>query len=348
MVYTVDPLMDSRWDDFVAHQSSASVFHSSAWLRALKRTYRYDPVAFTTSRPSESLRNAIVFCRIKSWLTGERIVSVPFSDHCEFLAESDRDVEAILRFLLEKRVDEGWKYIELRPVIGHATLETSSPAFYRVNEYCLHLLDLRPSLDNIFESLHKDSAQRRIRHAERAGLDYERGNNAKLLKHFYDLFVGTRRHHGLPPQPYSWFANLAKCMGDGLQILLASQNARPLAAVLTLKFKGTAYYKYGASDSRFHKLAATPFLFWKMIQEAKLAGASYLDLGRSDLSNRGLIAFKGHWTRTRVPLFYWRFPAPQKTQVRVASELKFAKQIFAHTPRAVLIATGSLAYRHIG
>jgi hypothetical protein len=30
----------------------------------------------------------LVFCRVRSWLTGRRSISLPFSDHCEPLVES--------------------------------------------------------------------------------------------------------------------------------------------------------------------------------------------------------------------------------------------------------------------
>src|SRR5262245_25827296 len=83
MVHRVDHVRDRRWPEFLKRDSRASVFHSSEWLEALRRTYAYEPTVLTTSAPGEDLVNGLVFCRIRSWLTGTRIVSVPFSDHCE-------------------------------------------------------------------------------------------------------------------------------------------------------------------------------------------------------------------------------------------------------------------------
>ena len=83
IAHSFDPLRDRRWDNYIGSEPRSSVFHSRAWLLALNRTYQYQPVAFTTSAPDEALQNAIVFCRVKSWLTGKRLVSLPFSDHCE-------------------------------------------------------------------------------------------------------------------------------------------------------------------------------------------------------------------------------------------------------------------------
>ncbi|HEY5214960.1 MAG TPA: hypothetical protein VIJ38_18275, partial [Acidobacteriaceae bacterium] len=82
-VYELDPLSDSRWPALVASHPQASVFHTHAWLSALKVTYGYRPLVLTTSAPRAPLTDAIVFCEVDSWLTGRRLVSLPFSDHCE-------------------------------------------------------------------------------------------------------------------------------------------------------------------------------------------------------------------------------------------------------------------------
>src|SRR5208337_2836392 len=69
-IYEIDPLCDPRWTTLVENHPQASVFHSPNWLRALQTVYGYDPVAVTTCPPGASLTNGLVFCRVKSWLTG--------------------------------------------------------------------------------------------------------------------------------------------------------------------------------------------------------------------------------------------------------------------------------------
>ena len=85
-VYQFNPLKDPRWQPFVDHHPGGSIFHSADWLEALRRTYGYEPVVYTTTSPGKELSNGIVFCRIHSWVSGSRLVSLPFSDHCEPLA----------------------------------------------------------------------------------------------------------------------------------------------------------------------------------------------------------------------------------------------------------------------
>src|ERR1700760_3986758 len=90
-LYLVDPISDPRWTELLGHDARATIFHSPGWLGALRQTYSYEPVVVTTSPPSQPLTNGVVFCKIKSWFTGRRLVSLPFSDHCEPLIEAGQD-----------------------------------------------------------------------------------------------------------------------------------------------------------------------------------------------------------------------------------------------------------------
>ena len=95
----IDPLTDTRWNDLVAQHPHASSFHERGWLEALQRTYGYKPFVLTLNSPAESLTNGIVVCRISSWLTGTRLVSLPFADHCEPLVSDPVERYAIVRRL---------------------------------------------------------------------------------------------------------------------------------------------------------------------------------------------------------------------------------------------------------
>src|SRR5271170_756956 len=115
-IHTLNPLQDKRWDELVARHPKASAFHQRGWLTALARTYGYEPVVFTTSAPTAELRNGLVFCHVNSMLTGHRLVSLPFSDHCEPLFEPGEDANFLIQQLKSASENEGWKYLEVRPI----------------------------------------------------------------------------------------------------------------------------------------------------------------------------------------------------------------------------------------
>ena len=345
IAYEIDPLADARWKEFLQRHARASVFHTPGWLEALQRTYGYRPVVFTTSPPAAELTNGIVFCRIQSWLTGRRLVSLPFSDHCEPLVNTPEDFRVLSKFLKEEQQRQRWKYIEVRPLSNFAE---GSALFGAAGTFYFHKLDLRPGPEALFRNFHKNCVRRKIRRAERESLTYEEGRSEALLRRFYGLMVGTRRRHRLPPQPLEWFRNLVDCLGESLKIRVASKEGRAVAGILTLSYKKTLVYKYGCSDSRAHKLGGMHFLFWKAIQDAKGKGVEEFDYGRSDLDNAGLVNFKDRWGASRSTLTYLRYPSDSAQTLRNGRQEQIAKWIFAGLPDALLTKAGRLLYKHIG
>jgi CelD/BcsL family acetyltransferase involved in cellulose biosynthesis len=350
VVHQIDPLADARWGKLLEKHPRSSVFHTVAWLEALRRTYGYQPIVITTSSPGMDLQDGLVFCRVDSWLTGRRLVSLPFSDHCEPLVDDASNLNATLAALKPELRQDKSRYVELRPLSALPDM----PSHFRPSQsFCFHQVDLTPGLDELFSNCHKDSTQRKIRRAEREGLTYEEGRSEFLLDIFYRLLVLTRRRHQVPPQPKKWFENLIACFGESLKIRVTFKDNRPTAAILTLRHKDTLVYKYGCSDVQYSNLGGMHLLFWRSIQEAKSDGVRVFDLGRSDCDNQGLITFKDRWGSVRSELTYARCSASKNSQETFKDtgagwKERIAKSIFAHMPDRVLLSVGDLLYKHVG
>lgn len=347
--HCIEPLSDPRWDGFLEKHPRASLFHSSPWLQALSRTYGYRPIAYTTSTVGEDLRNAIVLCRVDSWLTGRRLVSLPFSDHCEPLVGTVEDQD-ILTAALEGEVERGrCRYLEIRPL---EAFELVTSLRHATATYAFHQLDLTPSRDAIFRNFHKNSTQRKIRRAEREGLRYREGNTRDLLEVFFRLFTLTRKRQGLAPQSKKWFANLMDCFGDALKIRTAFRGEQAIAAMVTIRYKDTLTYKYGCSDAAFNHLGSMHLLFWNAIQEAKSSGLGVLDFGRSNADQAGLITFKNRWGATESTLTYSRYgSAENATHLFDLYSSKWktraVKSVLKHVSPSVLPFIGQIVYQHI-
>ncbi len=344
-LYSLDPLLDNRWEDLVASHPAASAFHRTGWLRALAITYGYQIMALTSTPPGERLSNGLVFCKVRSWMTGSRVVSLPFTDHLEPLLNENGDSFELTEWMRSECSQHKWKYIELRPLSWEMYLNYPLAAS---RSFWIHTLDLAPSLKQIFSDFHKNCVQRRIRRAERAQLFYERGCSEELLNDFYQLLMITRRRHQLLPQPRVWFRNLIACMSPSVEIRVARKNSTPVAAILSLTHERTVVYKYGCSDEKLHHLAGMPFLFWKLIEESKTAGAEQIDFGRTDLENYGLIRFKDQFGTRRRQLTYFRYPETTSGKYGSASELPGARRLLSVLPNSLSSMAGKLLYRHIG
>ena len=311
----------------------------------MKETYDYHPFVLTSAAPGEPLVDGIVACCVKSWLTGTRIVSLPFADHCEPLYSDKGDRRLLADRLVEESRRQHCKYLEIRPIDA---LAGPGNKFQATESFYFHELDLRPSLEQLFKNLHKDSIQRKIKRAQKEQLSYEAGSSAEFIDAFYHLLMITRRRHHLPPQPVSWFQNLAKSMGDALHIRIARKDSAAVAALLTLRHNSKIIYKYGCSDGAFHQLGGMPFLFWKLIEEGKATGAESLDFGRSEIGNEGLVAFKDKFGTTKRMLTYYRYPQTARQAAHARGDSILARKMFSILPDGVLSAAGKILYRHIG
>jgi hypothetical protein len=343
-LYTLDPCQDGRWTRFLERRPDASVFHTVGWLQALRITYGYEPVVYTTSSPGGELNDGVLFCGIKALFSGRRLVSVPFSDHATLLVD---DFDALQRIFsgLQATVHEGiHKYVEIRPA---TQLSLDLMGFCESAVFCWHRLFLDKELDALYGTFHKKSVQRRIRRAQREGLTYAEGRSEELIQQFYHLLVFTRRRHGLPPQPIAWFRNLVQSLGDMIKIRVASTNGVPVASIITLAFGKSMVYKYGCSDANYHRLGGISFLLWESIKDAKSNGLEELDLGRSDLDNSGLITFKEHWGARRSTLVYWGYPTKLRSDVN-RWDFRLARRVFRRLPIPALLVAGKLLYKHVG
>jgi CelD/BcsL family acetyltransferase involved in cellulose biosynthesis len=337
---TIDPVTDPRWSYLVESHPDGAIFHTKGWLEALHRTYRYQPVAYAIEE-ADRLVSAIPFCKVNSFITGSRLVSLPFSDHCQPLIDSSDHLTELISAVANDARRERLKYLEIRPLSRCETGLTSSDSLV------VHNLDISRSEDELLASFHADCIRRKIAKSERQHLQCEEGRTEDLLQKFYTLLVVTRRKHGIPPQPLEWFHNLIDCCGEMLKIFVASKDDTPIASIITLSFKKTIVYKYGCSEPAYNALGGTIFLLWRTIQRAKNEGLTALDLGRSDYSTPGLITFKDRWGASRIKVNYYRSGTVSRrsTESRLAIA---AKRLLSSVPDPMFSALGGMLYRHVG
>jgi CelD/BcsL family acetyltransferase involved in cellulose biosynthesis len=343
-IFQLNPLADPRWSEMTTKHSKTSVFHSVEWLGALQKTYGYEPLVYTSTPPGAALSNALVFCRVNSWLTGRRLVSLPFSDHCEPLVDDVDELNELLTPALQELREGKIKYIDIRPLSS-----SFSDAADGAESYFLHLLDLRPTLDELYKRLHGDSIRRKIQRAEREKLTLEAGSSEQMLADFYKLHVITRQRQQVPSHPLKWFRNVLACLGADAQIRIARKDGSAIASIFTLTHKQKMVYKYGCSDAHSHNLGGMQFLFWHLIRHSKEHGFVELDFGRSECTNTGLVTFKDRWGTKRQLITYLRYPPRQAGAGQDPSLImKLGKKVFSHCPQGLLRLAGNLLYPHVG
>src|SRR5437867_8367151 len=144
-VCRINPLTDPRWRHFVESHPDASIFHTPEWLEALRRTYGYEPIAYAATCTAGHIKSGIPFCRVNSLLTGRRLVSLPFSDHCQPLVGNADDLIELLEAARRDAERQRLKYVEVRPLIAYEGCVQSRTKFEESSRVVVHRIDLRLS-----------------------------------------------------------------------------------------------------------------------------------------------------------------------------------------------------------
>jgi hypothetical protein len=334
-----DPVHNPGWDHLVALHRDAGCFHTSAWAKVLHHTYKHHPFYLRFSR-GRRLAALIPLMEVSSPFTGCRGVCLPFSDACEPLVFDPDTVDLVrdrvVRFARERR----WRHIEIR---GGKSFQAASAKFYG------HTLDLRCRVEELADRF-DSSVRRAIRKAERSNVSVVVGRNRQAIGDFYRLHVQTRRRHGLPPQPVSFFLNIYEHIikpGLGFTVL-GRRESRPIASAIFFRFGKNALYKYGASDKRFQEFRANNLVMWQGIQLLARTGVEKLHFGRTDCENDGLRRFKLSWDTQEEIIDYFRVdPLGRQCFTPARRDSGLHKRIFGRLPLVFNRLAGSILYPHL-
>jgi Acetyltransferase (GNAT) domain len=336
-----NPIECEQWDRLLLSTRGHTVFHSAGWVTALARTYRYKPLYFT--RPAaDGLGMAIPMMEINSFITGHKGVSLPFTDYCPMIGNNDFSEEEAFHYICDYANRAGWKSVEFRNGNG-------APQHLPVSvQYLSHALDLDRSEQEI-SSHYKSSIHRNLKKAVREGVKIEFSTSEKGVNEFYRLNCLTRKKHGLPPQPKSFFINLHRHLidrGMGIIALAVYQDAC-IAGALYLHLGEKAVYKYGASNSKYQHLRANDLVMAEAIKWYASRGFKSLSLGRTAYENSGLRQFKNGWGAAESTISYCKYDILKKALITEKAKTEgFHTKIFSKMPLPLLRLTGTLLYRH--
>jgi CelD/BcsL family acetyltransferase involved in cellulose biosynthesis len=342
-VKMVDPLSNSDWDDLVNRHPGSHFFHSAAWAKVLCKTYQHKPVYLHFFRRSELIA-LVPLMEIRSAFTGCRGVCLPFSDFCGPLVFDSSESGAVINKISDLARQQNWKRFELR-----GGRESLPPDAVSAVQFYGHKLSLASSVEQLLARF-GSATRRAIRKAEKSGITVDVVGTEVGLREFYRLHVATRRRHGIPPQPISFFLNIHEQiikMGHGF-VALARSGSRVVAAAVFFQHGSTALYKFGASDNVFQAFRGNNLVIWEAIKFLMGRGCKILHFGRASLDNDGLRRFKAGWGATEEMLEYFRFDTRTRSwETAHDCSSGFHTKVFRRLPLALNRLAGAAIYRHL-
>jgi hypothetical protein len=345
-IVTLTEEHDSKLSDFLANIQGATIYHTPEWRRAVLSTYDYEP-HYLACKDGEHIRAVLPLMLVRSWLTGTRLVSLPFAN----IAGPIGDRECFAQ-LTEKAIEiadsAGAKTLEIRTQAGLNDIEDDR--FTGVDYFVTSVVPLDADTEVVWKRL-KGDVRTKVRQAAKKGIEVREASGQEDLKHFYNLFVEGRLKHGVPPQPFRFFDNLWHSMKpDQRMLLIATLEGRPVGGLLNLAFGDTLCGGYIGSRLKYRSFRINQALNWKAVELASQRGFAKFDFLRTAKPSRSLRDFKLRWNAHEVDLIYMYYPAVYGTAATVEETAKYKIMAFVlkRSPSFVGRMLGRMLYKHLG
>jgi CelD/BcsL family acetyltransferase involved in cellulose biosynthesis len=340
----IDPRSDLLWQRLLGRHAS-SVFHSPEWMQVLTETYGWPISAYLLLDAAGEPMAGIPFCRVND-VVGERIVSLPFSDHCDpLVADTDQWIHLSASLIGERCP------IVMRCL--HNSLPRRDERLTLVKQTKWHGLELQPPLGCLWDGL-DESTRRAIRKARRDGVVVRPAESTTELRAFFDLHLGIRKHkYHLLAQPYCFFQNIWRhfIAGGRGALLIAIYNREIIGGIFFLEWKGVLYYKFNASNPTHLAHRPNDLLVWEGIQYGKAKDYTYLDFGLSDWDQEGLVRYKRKFATDEKAIAFLRYApeeVPSQHEWQVRDLLPQLTDLFtdASVPDSITDKAGEVLYRY--
>ena len=341
----------SDWDTFVQQHPWGTIYHLTAWRRILEEVFPHIEGRFLLLRSSRDgqIKGGIPLYTVRSWLLGNRLVSIPFASFCDPLVPNSA--------LLSLLVDEAWKFAKLRKI---SSLEIrlfragglAEEAGLRPTPYSLHhFTALGKTVEEIWNSLDESNVRRRVKRAMKAEIRISTSLEDAALTSFLRILADNRRRHALPFMPGRFFDAMKRHLGTAhLSCWMAhDRDGKPLSGLLGWRFGDKFAIEYCGDYLESRRIGANQLLFWHVMQDVRAMGCKSFSFGRTGLNNAGLLRYKRQWGTIEDDLKVILLP---KARVKAAEQdplyYRLGKFMLVHSPRILYRLIGDFCYRHLG
>ncbi|GBC63769.1 hypothetical protein DENIS_4767 [Desulfonema ishimotonii] len=348
----IDPCQDKRWDDFVNQHPFGWLYHTSIWKMVLEKSFHHIKANYFVliDKKTYDIRAALPCCHVKSWLTGNRLVSLPFTTLSDPLVNSPDEFRMLMASAIDLSGKFKCRYMEIGVFQSGNCIENREIS--ALKNYRVHHLTIDRDAEAL-KTRFKRTVRQSIRRAEAEAVHVSEGRGESDLSEFFTLYLKTRKRRLLPPQPYRFIRTIWRELHPRgyLTLLMARHNGQTIGSAILLKFKERLSVEFLVSDETSFHLRPNHILVWNAIKMARKEGYGVFDFGRTASGNRGLIKFKKSWGAQDENLLHLYYPGEMcGNAARREDTLKYklVKKVCHMAPPPFFQGLGIFLYRHMG
>lgn len=289
-------------------------------------------------RSGNCLQAAMPFLQTRGIRGKRKWISLPFTDYVQALFE-DAAMQRLFKALA------GHWQPSFGTVIVRAATELGD--FDSQSDSVRHVIDTGKAFSEI-EAGFANSLKRNLKRVKTRGLAFKARYDAAAMSDFYRLHVITRKKHGIPVQPKSYFRRVYEELikpGFGF-VALVEKSSEPIAAGVYLSYNNRMTYKYGASNPNALEHRPNECLIHEALRITADQGYSKFDFGISSKQQEGLCRFKRKWGATESDVSYTYLIGKPEVAANESRLGRMAGQVIQRSPTVVCRALGKMFYKY--
>lgn len=350
----IDPFSDTRWDKFVENHPRGWIVHLSGWKKVIESTFPHIKGHYLAlvDKDTNEIRAGLPVYEVRSWLTGNRLVSIPFATICDPLVSNTQQSEMLIAESIRLMNHLKFSHIEIRTL--HADFLQDIQALSSDCYYKNHYIDLFHGEEPIWKYLKNKTIGRWINKASNHKIKLKIAQTDSDFHEFYKLYARTRTRLGMPAQPYRFFKSIFDTFSPArtIEITLAILEDKTIASHLCFRFNHRFSVEAVGDDETYRHIGINHYLYWQEIRMACAEQYKIFDFGRTSIHNPSLMDFKQRWGTTEADLCFYYFRHGMNKVSSMTHETsmfyKLMRYLCQSTPDRVQPVLSRFCYRHLG
>lgn len=286
----------SAWDEFVTRAERGSFCHLAGWRDILGDVLGAECLYRVATGPSGEWQGILPLVRVKSWIFGHYLVSLPFLNYGGPLGSPVAQRRLVQEAVAEARRSRA-DLLELRTrYAGDLDLPVSTRKITVVRELPADAEALSKSFPSKLRS--------QIRRPMKEGLTTRFG--ADELEPFYEVLAHNMRDLGTPVLPRALFERVAQTFADFVVFGVVYQGDKPVAGGCGFVWRDEFEMTWAGALRSSRSLAANMLLYWAFMEHMIAREVRVFNFGRCTPGG-GTHQFKRQWGGADVPLPWYQY-----------------------------------------
>jgi FemAB-related protein (PEP-CTERM system-associated) len=283
-----------RWDTFVRAQSHWTHCHLYGWRAVMERALGHTCPYLVATAPDGTLRGILPLVRVKSFLFGHYLVSIPFLNYGGPLGD-DEAVAELTQHAVRMAQDGHVKMLELR---SRVPMNIDLPVSHRKITVVLDMPDGSEALWKRLDA----KVRSQVRRPQKDGVTVRFG--AEQAAPFFAIFAEHMRDLGTPTHARSLFETIAHVFPEDVLFGCAYYNDIPIAGGCGFRWGNEFEITWASALRAYNKLSPNMLLYWEFMKTTADAGVTLFNFGRCT-PGAGTHKFKRQWGSRDEPLWWY-------------------------------------------